>query len=223
MNPASIVVPLLGLSADRAPQFLGTGSFVGPKGLLLTADHVIRDWKGDLAIVSMMDVTKPHPAVILERDEAHDLALLRVGSYSLDTWLKPSFTGPFYPDRTMLTYEYGTTERSGDNTFFNPATRVGNITRMFQSLEILGKAGESALELSFPALKGASGAPVIDREAKSILGVIVANVSYELLPSQIESVLDEKNNIYEETKFMMPQAVAVNIQHLKSMYERFSV
>lgn len=49
---------------------------------------------------------------------------------------------------------------------------------------------------------------------------MVANAAYHLLPQQIESVLDEKNNLFEEIRYMLPQAVAVNIRQLRPMYER---
>jgi hypothetical protein len=74
-----------------------------------------------------------------------------------------------------------------------------------------------ALELSFPALRGASGAPTIynsddmwGNANTQIVGIIVANASEHLLPAQIESVLYENNEAYEEVRFMLPQAVAVN-------------
>ena len=34
-----------------------------------------------------------------------------------------------------------------------------------------------------------------------LLGVIKANVGYELLPAQIESIFDESGTVIEETKF----------------------
>ena len=67
------------------------------------------------------------------------------------------------------------------------------------------------LELSFPALKGASGAPVLSNASFELLGVVKANVSYELLPAQIESIQDEAGVVTEETKFFLPQALAVNV------------
>jgi hypothetical protein len=37
---------------------------------------------------------------------------------------------------------------------------------------------------------------------------------------QVHTVLDEKNQILEETRFMLPVGAAVNIKHLRPMYER---
>jgi hypothetical protein len=122
-----------------------------------------------------------------------------------------------------MTFEYGTTVVAGGGITLEPATRLGHMTRMRFIQSTLGAAGDAALELSWPALRGASGAPVVLNDGTfRIVGVVIANVSYHLLPVQVESVLDEKNNLIEETKYMLPQAIAVNIKHLRAMYERRS-
>jgi hypothetical protein len=82
-----------------------------------------------------------------------------------------------------------------------------------------GEAGKYMLELSFPALKGASGAPVVQANTFGLLGIVIANVSHHLLPVQIESLLDEENEIYEEVQYLLPQAVAVNSLHLRKLIE----
>ena len=46
---------------------------------------------------------------------------------------------------------------------------------------------------------------------------MIANVSYHLLPSQIESVLDERNQLLEETKYMLPLGIAVNVEAVRQM------
>ena len=72
------------------------------------------------------------------------------------------------------------------------------------------------LELSFPALKGASGAPVLSNGSFELLGVIKANVGYELLPAQIESIHDQSGTVMEETKFFLPQGLAVNVAEVRN-------
>jgi hypothetical protein len=63
------------------------------------------------------------------------------------------------------------------------------------------------LELSFPALRGASGAPVVEIRGTALFahGVIVANTEHHLLPAHIETVLDSKNQLLEERKYFLPQ------------------
>ena len=129
-----------------------------------------------------------------------------------------------------MTYEYGTTVTEEGKTKLNPATRLGHMTRKVDVSHSFGPAGEGAMELSFPALRGASGAPVMFNElmqasrlgkhTMGVVGVIIANASYHLAPTQIESVLTEDNKMYQEVRFMLPQGLAVSVNHLRPMYDR---
>jgi S1-C subfamily serine protease len=222
LTPQEVIVPILAVDEDNnVRHFLGTGCFVGPESLLLTADHVIRDWKGPLAITTLQDLNTLHRAVIAIRDSPHDLALLRVSSYRPTRPLAIEFDKPLHSNQSLVNFEYGTTLAAGGTIHFNPATRIGNMTRKIDLTDRLGPAGDGALELSFPALKGASGSPVLTNDSEfRVCGVIVSNVSYHLLPAQIESVIDESNSLTEETRFMLPQAAAVDIRHLKTIYEQ---
>jgi hypothetical protein len=224
-NPLSVIVPIIGVGVPGADScFLGTGAIVGDGSLLLTADHVIRDWPGNFVIVTIHTGQQQYWQVqIIERDIAHDLVLLSVDQYRPEHPLQPAFDTPLHSNSQLMTFEYGTTVVAGGGITLEPATRLGHMTRMRFIQSTLGAAGDAALELSWPALRGASGAPVVLNDGTfRIVGVVIANVSYHLLPVQVESVLDEKNNLIEETKYMLPQAIAVNIKHLRAMYERRS-
>jgi len=48
-------------------------------------------------------------------------------------------------------------------------------------------------------------------------GVVTANVSYELLPVQIESIHDTTGKLDEETKFFLPQGLAINVKHVNAL------
>jgi hypothetical protein len=58
------------------------------------------------------------------------------------------------------------------------------------------------------------------KESLGVVGVVVASAAYHLLPAQIESVLNADNTSYEEIRYLLPQALAVDIRHLRPMYER---
>ena len=76
----------------------------------------------------------------------------------------------------------------------------------------------TALELSFPGLEGASGAPVMTNDGNyKVPGIVVGNIGHELLPIQIDTVLDETNDILEEIKYMLPQGLAIHVRHLKEI------
>lgn len=220
--PHEVIVPIFSINGSGGVEhFLGTGSFVAENDLFLTADHVLRDWPGELAIALQDNLAVLYPAKTVFRDQDHDLALLRVQGYKAPVFLMPR-TGPrISGNRQVVTFDYGTTITAGNSIHLSPVTRLGNVTRQFNLPSSYGPAGQNALELSFPALRGASGAPVISNDDLSLQGVIIANVSYHLLPCQIESVLDVSNTLLEETKYMLPQAVAVDAQHISNMLENF--
>lgn len=221
LNPMDVVLPIFGVDPDgNIKQFLGTGSFIGSPPVLLTAEHVIRDWPHQLAVSHMNKLNTIFLATVICKDAQHDLALLKIDGYCPLTVLSID-ANLAHQNQMLVTFEYGTTRSAGNKIELSPATRMGNITRILNLTDQFNKAGEDILELSFPALRGASGAPVVSNDDNfNLQGVIIANVNYHLLPAQIESILDEKNEVLEETQFMLPQALAVNVKHVRALLER---
>lgn len=212
LRPAEAIVPLFAIRGSSNIQgFLGTAAFVAGSNRLITAEHVVRGWDGEFGIVASLDVSTVHHAVLLKVDEGRDLALLETTDFEADRALQLAPSDGMNPNSQVVCFEYGTTLVSGTSITLNPATRLGNVTRNLDLTELYGPAGTRMLELSFPALKGASGAPVLSNRAFELLGVIKANVGYELLPAQIETVRDQSGKMLEETKFFLPQALAVNV------------
>lgn len=217
MNPDKSIVPILAIGEyNSIKYFLGTGVFIVRPRLLATAEHVVRDWNGPLAVTTPLHLDQIFRANILSRSSESDLVLLEVPQYPFEDNLQLAEDEEIITNHPVVCMEYGTTRTLGNTINFSPATRLGNVTRVI-NIDRFGKAGKDALELSFPALRGASGSPVLSNINFHLWGIMIANVSYHLLPSQIETVLDEKNNIMEETKFMLPQAIAINVKHLREM------
>jgi hypothetical protein len=76
------------------------------------------------------------------------------------------------------------------------------------------------LELSFPALRGASGAPVVDSHPPfEVWGVVTANTAYEIHPAQVERIVEEDGKITEETRFYLPQALAIHVSKVRKLLE----
>ena len=156
-------------------------------------------------------------ATPLRHDAGLDLALLEVHGY------RPPFTFVLAGDREIannipaLSYEYGTTENIAGVDHLAPATRMGNVTRVIDLSDRFGPAGRQALELSFPALRGASGAPVFSSVNTHLWGIVIANYEYHLLPAQIETVRTSTGDVAAETRYLLPQAIAVNAKHLRSL------
>ncbi len=138
--------------------------------------------------------------------------------------------GDFSDNTTLMTYEYGTTRQKGNHILLNPATRIGHMTRRLGPGDGLTSLTDEAIELSFPALRGASGAPVMinepvgyafeQKESGAVVGVVIANASYHLAPAQIEEVLNADNTGYGEIRYMLPQGLAVSVRHIRGIYEQ---
>jgi hypothetical protein len=231
LNPRDVVVPIFGLATNgRAGPFLGTGSIVGDGSILLTANHVATAFNGPQGILPMSDLARPpYPITLIDRDPAHDLALLRITEYRPPRPLVLEFE-IFTDNTTLMTFEYGTTRQMGNTISLNPATRIGHMTRRLGPGDGLGSLTDDAIELSFPALRGASGAPVMINEPAAytmlgkvsggVVGVLIANASYHLAPAQIEEVLNADNTAYGETRYMLPQGLAVSVRHIQGIYEQ---
>jgi hypothetical protein len=218
ITPDNIVVPIFGVEKEMSfDAFLGTGTFVGNGDYLVTAHHVVRDWKKRFAILIAEESWVYEADIVLESPET-DLAILKVDGYRPEYALPLAKPSDFHFNIPIVCLEHGTTRQQADSFYIDPSTRLGNITRFRNLQDQFNLAGDEMLELSFPALRGASGAAVMSWTPPfTLFGIVIANTSYHLLPAQIESVLDESNQIYEETKFMLPQALAVNVKHLSNL------
>jgi hypothetical protein len=220
------VVPIFTIDESNIyHSFLGTGTFIDGGSFLVTARHVVE--AGDSFTINL------HPGVVpsgtsnvcranlVIEDEELDLALLEVPEYSPGKEaLELAQDDELACNELVVCFEYGTTQPRGKQFIMSPATRLGNVTRIFDLSEQYGRAGESMLELSFPALKGASGAPVFSNRTFHLWGIVVANKEYEALPVQITSVLDEKNQPIEQIRYMLPQGLAVHVKHVRALLER---
>jgi Trypsin-like peptidase domain len=217
---ARCIVPVLGLHPDGGcGPFLGTGFFVLEDHHLLTCAHVLKPWKGAYGITAQEDPPRLYGAEPIAVDEKRDLALLRVKDYTPEKPLSLVDEPEVTLNKLVSCYECGTTVVAGGNINLCPAFRLGNVSRVRDLTSRFGPAGDDMLELSFPALKGASGAPVLGwLPPFPVWGVVTANVSYELLPVQVEEIVDDKGQITEETKFYLPQALAIGVRVIRQFF-----
>jgi hypothetical protein len=130
------------------------------------------------------------------------------------------FDIPIYSTQLVASVDYGLTQFENGKLRLSVACRVGNVTRVCDMTELFGPAGTDALELSFPALRGASGAPVFYQHTDTVIGVVNGNVDRDLLPIQVRKTFGDEGQLVEERKFLLPVSVAVNIKHLRPMWER---
>jgi S1-C subfamily serine protease len=210
--PADYICPVF-RHGDN-PQFLGTGFFLAEPASFLTCAHVVSENEENLAVVHP-PTGKAYKAHVIKIDKEIDLAQLRVVRYqppvSIHLASEPSNTLDF-----VHCYDYSTVRgfRAGQIRL-NPATRIGNVTRLLNRED--GDARfDQALELSFPILQGASGAPILGPRGDylSLLGVAFGNLEYEVRPASSHEVLDERNQIYERKQYMLPLGLAINSSHV---------
>jgi len=217
--PSLCAVPIVGLNPDGGcGPFLGTGAFVGDKKLLVTCEHVLAQWKGRYGISAHEDEPRIYQAIPLHRDTNTDLACLNVNEYVSPYSFPLAEDNEIILNQLVCAFEYGTTDTVAGHIDFSPANRMGNVTRIRDLTARFNAAGDHMLELSFPALKGASGAPVITWTPPfKLFGILSQNVARELHPSQIEAIEDENGNVTDETRFYLPQGLAVHVKHVRGM------
>lgn len=219
MDPETVVLPIFGCNKAFAPiEFLGTGFVVGSRRLVATAYHNVSDWPDELGVLRSPQM-KPIPLKMLSYDKDTDLALLDMTPYQSHQWFHLANDDEIYHNRFVICPEYSATDKIGGEIVVSMATRVGNITREFRANDRFGKAGEGALEVSFPALRGASGAPILSSEHLKVYGVIIANIDYHLIPAMVEATMDDKGEMSDEIKYMLPQGIAVHVKHLRNLLE----
>lgn len=220
-TPWDIVVPLFGKNkGSKEWAFLGTGVFCVKPHILVTADHVISKCNDRIGIQKLGDNSDFHDASIIERKPEADLALLKVKDYTPSISCRLASDEEIVFNQIIFSYEYGTTRSVGKAFKLDPATRMGNVTRILNLKDQYGLAGDSILEISFPALLGASGSPILNIQHEiSLWGIIIANAGYHLLPAQIETIHNNEGLVEEEIKYLLPQAIAVNVKHLKEFID----
>jgi len=203
--------------------FLGTGFFIDNDGTFLTAKHVFPS-KGSTkehiynAITFDLQNSQPVPCPIsdLEFSPQFDIASGRVqGASNIQPLDLATQNPPINFDIVTLEFSRTHPEQMEDGELtllFEPCSRKGHVVRYYKST-YPESIPTQCLELSFPALKGASGALVLVEHGGSVIGMIVQNIGHELLPAQIETVT-EAGQYTEEIKYFLPSGKAISWVHL---------
>jgi len=222
--PADFICPIFSIQTkgdrDVLGDFLGTGFFLSDPKVFVTCAHVIRN-ETRLAI-SHCPSGMSYRTSVLAVAESTDLALMNVDRYYPAA--AAQITKQIINTNHLVScYDYSTVRRTSGETFpVNPATRIGNVTRLLRR-EDRDVRFDQALEVSFPILHGASGAPIlgpIGINDFALLGVGFGNVQYEAKPAVVYETLDEQNEIFEQVQYMLPLGVAINRMHLVNLLEK---
>lgn len=142
--------------------------------------------------------------------------------------LKLSRSDPALND-DVFTYEYSNTRfeaktGGGLHISFEPLSHKGNVIRFYDSAFPESNPTPS-LQVSYPALQGASGAPVIATTPSKqfeVCGILVANIERELLPAQILRIEGPDESI-EETKYFLPHGKALHVRAIAPLLREIGV
>jgi len=226
-KPLKAIFPLVvaNLGSGLVGPFLGTGFFVRADGTFLTAKHVLEEvpLRGgeDFAAVLLPGQPTLYRVSHVRFAKQFDIALARAEGmqdiYPLEIATK---NAPANDD--VLTVEFsGTESRPLEDgrpaMWFNPYYRKGHVICSYRST-YPEPIATRCLDLSFPALRGASGAPVLAERDGSVLGMVLANVERHLLPAQVERV-DLASDRREEIRYFLPVGKAIGWQHLREFVQ----
>ena len=227
--PHNVIIPIVkGTQAKKITEVLGTGFFVRASGELhvLTAKHVFQDSPLDKGEHYAYVVnTGPRiqawtiPKFSLSND--FDIAIFKPRQFESAIALPFAECQPSLND-DIICYEYSGTriELTRPNhtlVAFEPMAHKGNIMRSYVSDYPETKPTQSLI-LSFPAMQGASGAPIIcalKRESFYVAGMVVANVERHLMPAQIVTIDDADGA--EETSYFLPTAKAIDATVIRNV------
>ncbi len=228
-DPHRAVIPIL--RATKAPtisELLGTGFYtrVGGKLRVVTAKHVFEDnplkanesyayafKEGNeikISTISELNLFKNCDVAFFDPRENHDAVPL-------------PFAETLPPlNRDIICYEYSNTriERQssgGVHVSLQPFAHRGNVMQFIES-ELPPYVSSPCLVVSFAALRGASGAPVISNTDKKnfyVAGMIVANMGRHLMPAQIEKYSSADGGT-EQVSYYLPLGLAINGRVLRS-------
>lgn len=164
------VVPLITINADSGSMksFLGTGFFIGTRGVIVTAAHVIRAAGEDRVhpLFAEEDGWQVVPPEAAESHPQHDIAVIKVSGgpwrsiFRLsDQWHGSS--APYalwgYPDDvTREIVDHGMAQFRPDLVYVE-----GYVRRRVDARVLPPPFSGSHFELSDPAGSGCSGAPII--------------------------------------------------------------
>jgi hypothetical protein len=215
------IIPIVHRDAGGSVTgLLGTGFVVGSRHVVVTAAHVFKSqplaegenyaaaFVAESGSLKLVNIRTPlaHPV--------HDIAIFR--AESIPGTVPLSIAAKRVPlNHDVLTYEYSSTtitrDASGKKIVnFSPFTHKGNVMRHYLST-FPELQPTPVMDTSFPALQGASGAPVVRNSDFAVVGMLVANHERHLVPAQVVRI-DGQTNEVEETRYFLPIGKALEAE-----------
>jgi hypothetical protein len=225
-RPQTLIAPVTTVTkgTNRVHELWGTCFLVKP-GLFMSAKHVFGiDVPQDqtLSVVRFSDQGADPESIPVSSVYSHpgyDIAIARVERWPRGDYLPIAPNDHLSMNVNVLTIEYSQPDRHVPLPDGTTAMGIGpNWHKGYMIREYTAGFGHErptgCLDLSFPALKGASGAPVIDESTGLVLGMIVANIERHLMPAQMERTIRSDSTI-DEVRYFAPYAQAIMALHLR--------
>lgn len=219
-DPRWAIIPIVEKNSNREIiKFLGTGFYVGQKDIpvVVTAKHLFNyqmDLNNSYGMVCFGEGGKKYVADVcgLKLCTDFDIAAFHSSLYFPETIhykLSRDIT-PLNDD--VFAFEYSPTipicTKDGKTEIFLDAfMHKGNIMRYYIS-DFPESIPTPSFDTSFPALRGASGAPVIRAKDHAVAGMLLANHARHLVPAEIEKIQHD-DKLLEETRYYLPMGKAI--------------
>lgn len=223
-KPQSLIVPVVSGVANSglADELWGTGFFVGPR-LLMSAKHVlgVQPPLGHCLSVVHIDPRPPYPIAInaVYCDPNFDVAIARVDEWPNEEYLSITPGDVLIMNHGVLTVEYSPTRQHvplPGGVFamdISANWHQGHIVREYVS-DFGHLHPTRVIDLSYPAFRRASGAPVVHNTSGEVLGLVVSNVERHLMPAHLERI-ESPDGVVEEVRYYVPNGQAIRANHLR--------
>lgn len=222
-SPTRVIVPIVTVTEGTimAHELWGTAFMVGPN-IIMSARHVldVEVPEGQvLAALVLADEIETVPLTDLYLDPTYDIALAKVPTWPLDEYLEITPDDTIAYNAGVLCVEYSPTEMNAPMPDGRSAMHLsanhhqGHLVRDYMSDFGHSRPARTA-DVSFPAFKRASGAPLVKAQSGEVVGMLVSNVERHLMPAHVERV-ERSDHAVEEVRYFLPQGQAILASHLR--------
>ena len=219
LQPNNAIIPILRLGPENEfIELLGTGFFAGSRPVVVTAKHVFLDnplGEGEnYGFANERSIEEQTLGIISQYLQCPNYDIAVFNATSCPGAVPLSFAKKNFPTNLdILTYEFSSTykETEGDGitiVHFTPYTHKGNILRHYIS-NYPEHIPTPVFDTSFPALQGASGAPVLCATDFSVVGMLLANHERHLIPAQTVELKGKDGTLEEKTSYFLPTGKAL--------------
>jgi hypothetical protein len=200
LNFADYILPLIvgRPEGDRRlslSRYAGVAFYLGTGGLVATCKHVVQECGVDEVLLSKNLATGSfEPVTNVKAHPTYDFAVAQVGPPIQNAHL------PLCPTPVVLGTEVqalGFTSRgqSGKDLLVESRLFKGYISRLSSTPSLPNS--RTTLEVSFPSLKGFSGAPVISGPKREVIGMLFSNHESTIEQFKYSEVRDEQQTFTE--------------------------